>query len=330
MTRQATVFVLHTRTRVQSSTTLFALKATVTGWQRAGEQAGQAMLESRRGQAPDNNDNSASTPPALTADERMRLEKSQGYDRGRYVRVERGDTLTALTADQVEFGATIAYNRLRYPNHIEVGQDLFIPERGTYNEEAAKQVANAYWKAKEARQQLQVKAQEASSGKTIANDPPIDPTDGMRAGPTRERAQWLSQLELNQARSTVDAYHRYLNSLDFSSGRLEEPPFAPDDLLGLGLFKGAAAISVAGFKKLEIGIVDNAELLISKALKGNPSTLRTNLIKAGITIPPGFAAHHLIESHMVNQFPNLFRSASIMKKVFTKRSRITLAQLLDT
>jgi hypothetical protein len=45
----------------------------------------------------------------------MRLEKSQGYDRGRYVRVQKGDALTRLTADQVEFGATIAYNRLRNP-----------------------------------------------------------------------------------------------------------------------------------------------------------------------------------------------------------------------
>ncbi|MFN7848282.1 MAG: hypothetical protein ACK5NV_00005 [Burkholderiales bacterium] len=87
----------------------------MTGWQRAGEHAGQAMLESRRGQAPDNNDSSASTTPAMTADERMRLEKSQGYDRGRYVRVQKGDALTRLTADQVEFGATIAYNRLRNP-----------------------------------------------------------------------------------------------------------------------------------------------------------------------------------------------------------------------
>ena len=86
---------------------------------------------------------------------------------GRYVRVQKGDALTRLTADQVEFGATIAYNRLRNPNHIKVGQDIFIPERGTYNEDAAKQVANAYWKAEEARQQLQVKAQEASSGQTI-------------------------------------------------------------------------------------------------------------------------------------------------------------------
>jgi len=134
---------------------------------RPGGGVGLKWGNYRAGQAPDNNDNSASTTPAMTADERMRLEKSQGYDRGRYVRVQKGDALTRLTADQVEFGATIAYNRLRNPNHIEVGQDIFIPERGTYNEDAAKQVANAYWKAEEARQQLQVKAQEASTGKTI-------------------------------------------------------------------------------------------------------------------------------------------------------------------
>jgi hypothetical protein len=36
----------------------------VTGWQRVGDQAGQAMLESRRGQAPDNNDNELSTRAA--------------------------------------------------------------------------------------------------------------------------------------------------------------------------------------------------------------------------------------------------------------------------
>jgi LysM repeat protein len=44
---------------------------------------------------------------------------------GAVVRVQKGDALTRLTADQVEFGATIAYNRLRNPNHIEVGQDLW-------------------------------------------------------------------------------------------------------------------------------------------------------------------------------------------------------------
>jgi hypothetical protein len=164
------------------------------------DQAGQAMLESRRGQAPDNNDNSASTTPAMTADELMRLEKSQGYDRGRYVRVQKGDALTRLTADQVEFGATIAYNRLRYPNHIEVGQDLFIPERGTYNEEAAKQVANAYWKAEEA-------AQEAARLQRIKAE-----------SETQEGRWYQSASSSPRQERTIQELRDYFNNMENSPG----------------------------------------------------------------------------------------------------------------
>jgi hypothetical protein len=81
-----------------------------------------------------------------------------------------------------------------------VGQDLFIPERGTYNEEAAKQVANAYWKAEEA-------AQEAARLQRIKAE-----------SETQEGRWYQSASSSPRQERTVQELRDYFNNMENSPG----------------------------------------------------------------------------------------------------------------
>ncbi|MCA3159974.1 MAG: hypothetical protein ING31_10365, partial [Burkholderiales bacterium] len=77
---------------------------------------------------------------------------------------------------------------------------LFIPERGTYNEDAAKQVANAYWKAEEA-------AQEAARLQRIKAE-----------GETQEGRWYQSGSSSPRQERTVQELRDYFNNMENSPG----------------------------------------------------------------------------------------------------------------
>ena len=135
----------------------------------------------------------------------------------------------------------------------------------------------------------------------------LDPTDGLRKGPTVERLNAQRSKYIDQARQVVREYDQHVNWLNASSGRVEPPPIGPDDII-----LGVGGVVKAGLKAgatlaLRLGEADAARVA---ALEGSGTALARSMAKAGVNVPEGYAAHHLIPSSTVNDFKGLFSAAA--------------------